>query len=257
MLLLLPPSEAKTAAASGTPVDLDQLAHSDLAAHRERVARTLARVSGQPSAMEGLGVGATLSEQVRANITVLDNPAAPAAQVYTGVLYDAADMAAWDRAARERAASHLRIVSALWGLVSPDCRIPAYRLSMGTSLGPLGPLARWWRERLPADITGDDAVVVDCRSAAYVQAWRPTDQPWLQVVVEHQAGGRRTVVSHMAKHTRGILARHLMTRAQLARTVEQVADAASELVGAALVGVELHEPPARGPQRLVLVTGES
>ena len=75
---------------------------------------------------------------------------------------------------RRRAAEQVRTVSALWGLVSPEDRIPAYRLSMGTDLPGIGPLASAWRSAVEAELASlAPGLVVDCRSAAYLAAGRP------------------------------------------------------------------------------------
>ncbi|GMA25641.1 hypothetical protein GCM10025864_34000 [Luteimicrobium album] len=149
MLVLLPPSEGKTAPESGDAVDLTALTSPELTEHRERVLDALAAVSARPDALEVLHVGASLGDEVRRNVTLREQPAAAAAHVYTGVLYAAAGLAPAhdDGAARLRARlADVRVVSALWGVVTPSDRIPAYRLSMGVDLPGVGPLARSWRE---------------------------------------------------------------------------------------------------------------
>lgn len=254
MLLLLPPSEGKSSPRSGTVVDLAGLSHPHLDAARRRVGDTLAKVSGQRNAMSVLDVGASLAADVARNTTLWTLPTAPAARVYTGVLYDAAGMATWDDATLARAASRVRIVSALWGVVSPADLIPAYRLSMATTLGRIGPLATYWRRHLAAPLTADAAgtLVVDCRSSAYVAAWRPTESPWVSVRVMRDLGGKRTVVSHMAKHTRGLLAAHLVAADAVPATASDLADAAAGMIGDALVDVALTSS-AKGPGELTLV----
>ncbi|MDN4489631.1 peroxide stress protein YaaA [Demequina sp. SYSU T00068] len=254
MLILLPPSEGKTAPPTGDPVDLDALSHPGLAPHRRRVGDALAKVSGQRNAMQVLEVGASLAGEVERNRTVWDNPAAPAARVYTGVLYDAADMAGWDASTLDRASSRLRTVSALWGAVAPGDAIPAYRLSMGTSLGRIGGLAAFWRPRLSPelDALADGGLVIDCRSASYVAAYRPTDALWVSVGVQRELNGKRAVVSHMAKHTRGLLAAHLMRDDAAPESAADLADAAAGMIGDALVDVAL-TPRAKGPDELTLV----
>lgn len=250
MLILLPPSEGKTAAASGSPVDLDSLAHPELAGARRRVGDELARVSGQRRALTALGVGASLAHEVARNTTVWANPADAAARVYSGVLYDAAGMTSWGADALERASRCVRIVSALWGVVTPTDRIPAYRLSMGTSLGSIGALATWWRPRLTGllDAESDGGLIVDCRSSAYVAAYRPTASAWVPVAVQREVDGRRSVVSHHAKHTRGLLVRHLVENDLQPQTPEDLADAAAGMIGGAIRDVELDAG------RLTLVT---
>ncbi|MBE1875400.1 YaaA family protein [Myceligenerans pegani] len=239
MLLLLPPSEGKTPAPDDAgPVDLTALAHPGLTAQRRTVLDALAAVSARDDATEVLGVSPNLAGEVARNVHLKDAPAGPAAGVYTGVLYGAAGLAALAGGAAERAARTVRIFSGLWGAVAPGDRIPAYRLSMGVSLPDVGPLAAAWKPALATELGphAADDVVVDCRSATYAAAWKPaTAGPgaaeWLTVRVVREVGGRRSVVSHNAKHTRGVLAGHLLRRAEEPTSATEVLAAARELEG--------------------------
>nr|WP_255633449.1 peroxide stress protein YaaA [Demequina sp. TTPB684] len=253
---MLPPSEGKTPATVGKPVDLSALSHAGLADARRRVGDTLAKVSGQRNALKVLDVGPSLADDVARNTRLWSEPAAPAAAVYSGVLYDAAHMSEWDDATMLRAQQRIRIISALWGAVSPADLIPAYRLSMSTSLPRVGGLATLWKKRLDPHLTALAAgsVVVDCRSSSNAAAWTPRDTPWVAVRVLRELDGRRTVVSHMAKHTRGLLTAHLMSYETAPQTPQDVADAAAGLIGAALVDVVLEER-SKGPDQLTLVVG--
>jgi len=243
VLVLLPPSEGKTAPASGDAVDLTTLTSPELTEHRERVLDALARVSARPDALDVLRVGASLGDEVRRNVTIREQPSTAAAHVYTGVLYAAAGLAsAHDDAASSGASGRLRarlddvrVVSALWGVVTPSDRIPAYRLSMGVDLPGVGPLAKSWREPLAKalDARAEGDVVVDCRSATYAAAWKPpASATHVPVTVLREHAGRRTVVSHHAKHTRGVLVGHLLRREGTPpTTADGLLAAAGELVG--------------------------
>src|SRR5690606_38790420 len=213
--------------------------HPELADARRRVGDALVRVSAQRNAMTVLGAGASLAEEVAANIGLWGAATAPAAHVYTGVLYEAAGAHEWTGATLARAADRVRIVSALWGAVSPADDIPAYRLSIGTSLGRLGPLTTFWRTRLATsldalarDPRGGTRLVVDCRSSGYVAAWRPDEAEVVGVRVLRELDGTRAVVSHMAKHTRGLLTRRLLAEADAPQTPAELADLAADMVGA-------------------------
>jgi cytoplasmic iron level regulating protein YaaA (DUF328/UPF0246 family) len=255
VLVLLPPSEAKNAPAAGSPLDLSALAHPALTDQRRTVLDALVKLSGHPDASRVLGVGASLAADVDRNTRLLTDPAGPASAVYAGVLYAAAGLDSLPHdAARARAARSVRIVSGLWGLVTPGDRVPAYRLSMAVDLPGVGPLARAWRPLLAAELSTDlgDRLVVDCRSAIYAAAWTPpAASAWVTVRVLRDVAGRRTVVSHHAKHTRGVLTRHLLVRGPEPRTPGDLLDAARELVGGPLVDAELGSP---GRARVLTLT---
>ncbi|NTV40213.1 MAG: peroxide stress protein YaaA, partial [Demequinaceae bacterium] len=225
MLILLPPSEGKSFPTMGSPVALSSLSHPELSDTRRRVGDALVRLSGTRGALAALGVGASLAEDVRHNTTLWENPSAPAATVYAGVLYEAAQAALWDSRMLARANERIRIISALWGALSPTDKIPAYRLSMATSMPRLGGLAALWRRQLDAALSplAGEGVVVDCRSSPYVSAWSAIDAPWVAIKVLRDRDGSRTVVSHMAKHTRGLLTAHLLTLETVPQSPSDVA----------------------------------
>lgn len=254
VLILLPPSESKTAPASGAPLDLDTLDLPALTADRAQLVRHVAEVSAREDALEVLGVGPSLAHDVARNLALETAPAAPALQVYTGVLYDALDPATLSVEARAVADESLLVVSALWGAVRPTDRIPAYRLSMGTVLPGTGKLSTWWKPRLAPvlDELAGDQVVVDCRSAAYAAAWKAPAPRTVTVRVEQErVDGTRSVVSHHAKHTRGLVARTLCEFRGAGGAVDTVEQVHGAL--AARWRVELKEPTSRAAGVLTVV----
>ena len=257
MLVLLPPSEGKTAPRRGAPVDLDALSFPSLNPMRAKVLDALVEVSARPDATGLLHVSPGLHDEVARNVDLRTAAAAPARSVYTGVLYGAAGLGSLTPAARRRALESVRIFSALWGVLTPEDVVPAYRLSGGADVPGVGPVAALWRAELGTvlDAQAAGGLVVDARSADYATMWRPPrDADWVAVRVERELDGHRSVVSHHAKHTRGGLTRHLLTRrARPPRDAAGLVAAARELVGAGLVDVELGAPAARGPRTLTLV----
>lgn len=228
MLVLLPPSESKTGRARGKPLDTATLSFPALTPAREQVLHALGEVSARADAHEALCVSPTLVEEVARNTRLATAPAPPAAHVYSGVLYDALGLESLSPGAKRRANRWLVIVSALFGAVHPNDRIPPYRLSMAVNLPGVGPLAGHWREPLDAELTAaaGSGLVVDCRSSTYMAAWQPSGdlaRRWVHVRVPG--------ATHMAKHTRGLVARHLLevdreprTPAALARALEPAFD---------------------------------
>lgn len=236
---------------------LADLTHPELSDGRRRVGDALVRVSSTRGAMATLGVGPTLRGEVERNTTLWTNPAARAAIIYTGVLYDAARMSTWSAPMLARAAQRVRIISALWGALSPTDLIPAYRLSMTTQLPRLGALGSFWKDRLGAslDRLAADGVVVDCRSATYLSVFTPTQAPVVSVRVVRDRQGQRSVVSHMAKHTRGVLTGHLTALDQVPHTPNDVADVAAQLIGGALADVALEHLRANSYQLTLAIAG--
>lgn len=214
MLILLPPSEGKTAAGQGRPLALDELSFPQLTPARERVRSALAEVSAHPEALERLGVGASLATEVARNLRLAEEPAAAAHSIYSGVLYDALGYRRMTPAQRRKADESVIVMSGLWGAVGFADRIPAYRLSMSVALPEVGRLAAYWKPLLTEALTdrADGELIIDCRSSTYATAWTPPAEQTVEINVFQMRKGKRAVVSHFAKHTRGEVARLLLTR---------------------------------------------
>ncbi|MFE4195277.1 YaaA family protein [Paenarthrobacter sp. NPDC056912] len=251
MLILLPPSEGKTPAVKGPAVEWESLSFPELNPYRARVLESLGTVSAHEDALALLGVGASLRDDVARNTRLHAEPAAPAHQVYSGVLYDALGYNSMTPTQRRKATESILVVSALWGAIGFGDHVPAYRLSMGTALPDVGRLASYWKPQLTAALTrrAEGELLVDCRSSTYAAAWAPPAAQTVNVNVFNEANGKRTVVSHFAKHTRGELARHLLTRRGKApATPAQLLKAASEIWT-----TELVEGTARKPHALNII----
>ncbi|GAB3061215.1 YaaA family protein [Sediminivirga luteola] len=231
MRILLPPSEGKSRPRRGRPWTAHELSFPELDEFRHAVHRELAAVSARADALELLGVGASLADEVAANTSLAQAPAARAAQVYTGVLYEALGATELGGTALRRLRESCIVISAAFGAVRLSDRIPAYRLSMGTALPELGRLSAAWRDVLTPVLDAECAghLLVDCRSADYRAAWPAPKGRTVEVQVLTRAGGRTKVVTHMAKKARGELTRHLCERpAPLPKTPVALLAAASE-----------------------------
>ena len=147
MLILLPPSEGKTAPARGKPLDSRALRHPSLtvvpAAWSPRSAP-----APRPTRRSVLGIGHTQLDLLDRNRALSTAPTARADRIYTGVLYDALGFDSLSPAARRRSAARVAIMSL--GLRAgppdrPDPRLPA----LGRRRPPgLGSVAGAWRQVL-------------------------------------------------------------------------------------------------------------
>ncbi|WP_165819903.1 YaaA family protein [Ancrocorticia populi] len=213
MHILLPPSEGKSAPVSGPTLDLVSLSYPELTGPREAIARELSAVSARPDSLAILKAGERTLPEVEAQRHLGDLPCAPAYQVYTGVLYEAARLGSDDA---------VTIFSGLFGATAGTDMIPSYRCSMNVSLPKAGPLKTFWRGQLkdhPVLEAASSGATVDMRSGAY-QIWNPPGV-WWDVRVRDHTG---KVITHMAKHYRGLL-----TRALLDAKSDEVADVARTL----------------------------
>jgi cytoplasmic iron level regulating protein YaaA (DUF328/UPF0246 family) len=183
-------------------------------------------------AAQVLGLGHTQVDLVEQDATLATAPTARADAIYSGVLYEALDPGSLSPSARRRATAWLSVTSGLFGLVRPGDRIPAYRLSPQVSLPGVGTVARHWSAHLAPAVeeARGRGLVVDLRSGAYLPFWRPgrADSGVASVRVLHEVGGRRSVVSHFNKATKGRLVRSLLEDGtpvgSVARLVEQLRD---------------------------------
>ncbi|MDS1271277.1 peroxide stress protein YaaA [Lipingzhangella sp. LS1_29] len=231
MFVLLPPSAGKAPAGNGPPVDFSRLTFPDLTWPREQVLAELEKVcaddQGDPagtSAREILGLSARQGAAVTANRELRHAPTLPAAQRYTGVLYDALDLPGLRSGPSGlNVTRSVLIFSGLWGVLGIDDVIPDYRLSMDVRLPALGRLSTFWRGHLQDPLREHTRghLLVDCRSAAYAPAFRGqspagdhrgTRTVTIRVLRERSVEGRRerSVVSHHAKAARGRVAHALL-----------------------------------------------
>ena len=261
MLVLLPPSEGKTAAARGKPLDLGDLSFPGLTSTRETVLEALVSLATRDPerALTVLGLSPRQLDEVARDAVLETAPTAAAAKVYSGVLYEALDLASLDAPAKRRAQRQLVVSSALFGALHVGDRIPAYRLSAEANLPGLGAVSALWRDPLAAVMTeaAGRALVVDLRSGAYAAMWRPTGDIASRTVavrvLQELPDGSRKVVSHFNKATKGRLVRQWMRDGADPRDADDLADACEK----AGIDAELGpRPPAGVVRGLDLIVSE-
>lgn len=156
------------------------------------------------------------------------------------------------------------VFSALFGPVRLTDLITPHRLSGSVKLPGQGSVASIWSKALKELLTQQLSrhVVVDLRSSEYGAMYRPTrgsDCLLLNIGVAkvNPATGKRSVVSHWAKHTRGLLAGALLEAVaggQLPGSegdVDEILQVAAGLEG--VKEVEITPLDARGQAKVTLV----
>jgi cytoplasmic iron level regulating protein YaaA (DUF328/UPF0246 family) len=246
VLILLPPSEAKSAGGDGPGLGRGAVPLSlpDLAAARRTVLDAVVRLSAGDPAAAAAALHlppATVADAVRANAAARRSPTMSALDRYTGVLYAALDVPGLSAAERAVAERSLVVFSGLFGLVRGGDAIPAYRVPAKAVVEGVGPLTPYWRSRLGATVAPllGAQFAVDLRSTDYSALWSPTGPLRHQVlgvrVLAERRVGRKKVartISFHSKHGKGLLTRALLAAAAAGREPASADDVAQ--VGAAL-----------------------
>ncbi|GHT85856.1 hypothetical protein FACS1894129_5030 [Actinomycetota bacterium] len=234
MRILLPPSEGKTPADPNcAPIRLDNLVYPRLTDKRLAVGEALQEASGQPDALTVLSVGPRLVDDVVRNCTLWKQPAAPARDIYTGVLYAGLHYTPAPPGSAPGLISIFLSPLPCGGGCAPATASPPTAAPWGSTCPALAPLAPTGGVLSTAFFTEEMAgeLVVDCRSGAYQKAWMPTAKDChdhnidlVQVKAVRVVNGREKVVSHNAKRWRGLLTRALVAAGAEGLTIDNPGD---------------------------------
>ncbi len=257
VLVLLPPSEAKTPGGAGPPVGRSPaLSTPSLAASRAALLAALRRAARTDRAAltAGLRLPAGSARAALAATTGAGSaPTRPALERYAGVVYQALDAATLTPAGRRRADEAVVVASGLWGVVRGGDLVPDYRVPAGGTVPGLGGVTAHWRGPL-ADampMLVGDRPVLDLRSTDYAAMWRPGPALREQVVavrvLARRPSGQVGPVSYHAKWVKGRLVRHLVSRRRAPDPLTALAEAAAAL------GLELRDTSTAARRAVDLV----
>lgn len=224
-IILLPPSEGKSLGGKQLKRHALSLKSNPLLQQRIELLGVLQDVVKQSyhednTANQKLfGVqGEALDRAVNATLELQSAPVVPAFDRYTGVLYDAIDIASFTPELHRRAADSILIFSGLFGIVTPQELIPDYRLKMGATLPGIGKVSTWWRPHVTRALqpVTDHQQVWNLLPQEHNAAWAPLDAGYcpskeirVKFVMQH-ANGDWKVVNHWNKLLKGALVRFLL-----------------------------------------------
>lgn len=281
MRILLPPSAGKTTKESTNHLQLEKLWQAEhLTQTRRQLIDDVQNTALLADAAQIFKLGPKNAHEISQNLEVYDAPALAAWQLYDGVLYEAAKFAQIFSSGDSSQGSQSQgnqpqggqgqleeltlVFSALFGPVRLTDLITPHRLSGSVKLPGQGSVASIWSKALKELLTQQlrGHVVVDLRSAEYGAMYRQTrggDCLLLNIGVAkvNPATGKRSVVSHWAKHTRGLLAGALLEAVaggQLSGSegdVDEILQVAAGLAG--VKEVEITPLDARGQAKVTLV----
>ena len=208
VLILVPAPRTQSSPESGDPVEIDRLSYPSLSSAR----------------------GAVLEASGATKLRIA--PAVPAADLYGGLLLDAA-LEGLDAAGLQRARDWIVLVSAAWGALRLQDRVPADRIDMCDRPPGLGHLVQYWQEPFAGVMpqTMGDGLMVDCRSDEYVLTWRPTgkqSERWVYLKPVRDATFERGSQGSMARRMRGVVLHRILEDGLDPRQPEDLAAALAE-----------------------------
>jgi cytoplasmic iron level regulating protein YaaA (DUF328/UPF0246 family) len=240
VLVLLPPSEAKATGGEGPPVGRRPvLSTPELAAPRAALLAAVRRAARADRS--GLAAGlhlppSAVAAALAATTGAGSAPTRAALDRYTGVVYQAIDVAGLTAAARRRAERTVVVTSGLWGVVRGGDLVPDYRVPAAATVPGHGRVTAHWRRPLAVAmprLVGDQPVL-DLRSTDYRGMWRPSpglrDQVVAVRVLAERPTGAVAPVSYHAKWVKGLVVGHLVrSRRTYPDPMTALADAADAL----------------------------
>jgi cytoplasmic iron level regulating protein YaaA (DUF328/UPF0246 family) len=171
--------------------------------------------------MAALGLSPNQRDEIDRNRAITKSPVLPAIERYTGVLYDGLDATTLSPEARQFAARHVVVHSALFGMLRADDPIPAYRLSHDSRLPGLR-LRSHWREAVTAALTSQSGLTLDLRSESYAALGPAPAGTWYVRVLSEDERGRQTALSHFNKKAKGEFVRAVVEGGDDLGSVDEV-----------------------------------
>lgn len=228
MLVLLPPSETKRPGGEpGSRLRLRELRYPALARpRRETVAAVRELSRDHDAAVAALRLGPKQHHEVAKNRRIMTSPTMPAADRYTGVLYDALDASSLSQQARAYLGEHIVIHSAAFGPIGGLDAIPDYRLSHDSRLPGIR-LRALWAEPTRRALAAERGLIVDARSQSYVALGPAPEQAVFLRVVAEDGDGVSRALNHFNKHTKGAFVRALAEDQAVPADVAELRDWAS------------------------------
>jgi uncharacterized protein len=192
VLILIPPSEGKSPQGHSKPLgDLNpnvRPVYDRLISHKE----SLSRLYGVKDK--------ALEEAKAANASILTAPTMPAIERYTGVVYDGIDYVTMSEKGKEFFNTHVRIVSALFGLLKPGDLIPDYKLKIEKL-----DTAKHWQPIIYKELKG--TFVIDLLPQAHEKAVAYSQGFKVDFIVRR--GGKAVAAGHEGKLIKGKFVRWL------------------------------------------------
>lgn len=145
-------------------------------------------------------------------------PQCDAISLYTGVVYDQLELSTYDEQQKAYLADHVRILSAMYGLLHPSAPVWPYRLDFTMRLPELRLKALWSKRFVKA--LKAESLIIDLSSQEFSGLLAPLKPKIHQVIFLESIDGQEKIISTNVKKARGKMA-HYMIQNRI-RTIDEM-----------------------------------
>lgn len=139
-------------------------------------------------------------------------------ELYTGVVYESFNIEEYTIDELNYLNQNIRIISALYGVLSPMDGIQNYRLDFTMKLKHIN-LNQFWKEIIIKEFKKDD-LILDCASQEFSHFLKPLKEKVHRVEFIDIVDGQEKIISYNAKKLRGLIANYCVKNQ--VKTVEEI-----------------------------------
>lgn len=213
MKILLAPAETKRDGGDFPPYNTENFSFKEIFETKDKVVKEYEKFLKTKTVEElsnwfGLK---NLDECTKYKESILDKPTMKAILRYTGVAFDALDYESLDQFCQNYCDENIILFSNLFGPILASDHIPNYKFKQGATLDEVGidvidTYKKGTKEFLDNLFSKDGGEVVDLRAGFYDKFYKP-NSPIKVITYKFLKDGK--VVSHWAKHYRGLVVKEL------------------------------------------------
>ena len=206
MKILLAPAETKKEGGDKSPYCQDNFYFKSLFENQNNIVNTYNDFIKKSSIEElSLWFGLkNLKECEKYSKSILEKPTMKAIQRYTGVAFDALDYDTLSKKEQSYCDDNVLLFSNLFGVLKSNDFIPDYKYKQGSNLEDID-VIKLYKQNINKELDeylGEE--VIDLRAAFYDKFYKPSAS-----VITYKFLKEGKVVSHWAKHYRGMIVREL------------------------------------------------
>jgi len=126
-----------------------------------------------------------------------------AVQLYSGVVYDNLNIDQYNENQLAYLNQHVRIISAMYGVLKPMDGVQPYRLDFTMKLNEIN-LNTFWKEKILAYFNKEE-LIIDCASLEFSHFLNPLKEKVHHIEFIDVVNGQEKIISYNAKKLRGMM----------------------------------------------------